>query len=103
MSFICHSHTLVNHHTNRSRGVIRTAAIDDSLGDTNDNQSVTSSSCYVNGVPADEEKYPVTELKKEMKEGVEPYSAPSIQVRNHCVRHEHCESVIHRQFGHPTY
>ena len=42
-------------------------------------------------------------LKKEMKEGVEPYSVPSIQVRNHCVRHEHCESVIHRQFGHPTY
>ena len=48
----------------------------DSLGQTNDNQSVTSSPCYVNLVPADDkEKCPVTELNQQLKEGVERYTA----------------------------
>jgi len=45
----------------------------DSLVDSNDSQPVT---CYVNAVSADdEEKYPVGELKQQLKERVERYTA----------------------------
>jgi len=52
----------------------RKAAISDSPGDTK--QSVTSSPCYVNAVPADdEEKFPVSEPKQYLKESMERYIA----------------------------
>ena len=48
----------------------------DSLGDTNDNQSLTSSPCYVNVVPVDDEvNYFVSEMYQQLKESVEHYIA----------------------------
>ena len=48
----------------------------DSVGNTNDNASLTSSPCHVNAAPADDkEKDPVSELKQQLKESVDHYIA----------------------------